>query len=132
MSFNKSNILTTFNNHFIEFIEDIVRIFPNDVDLVTVKNFFLLMRKSNPKLIITVFYTYVVLKYQTHIDNGNLDFFIEKDYQDDLTYNDNSDKIIESINRLRNPIRLMDEKNKLNTIKYLQNLCKLSSSYNIG
>ena len=51
MSLNKSNILTIFNNHFIEFIEDVVRIFPNDVDLVTVKNFFLLMRKTNPKLI---------------------------------------------------------------------------------
>ena len=132
MSLNKSNILTIFNNHFIEFIEDIVRIFPNNVDLVTLKNFFILIRKSNPKIIITVFYTYVVLKYQTYIDNGNINYFIEKDYQDDLTYNDNSDKIIESINRLRNPIRLMDEKNKLNTIKYLQNLCKLSSSYNIG
>ena len=45
MSLTKSNILTVFNNHFIEFIEAIVSIFPNDVDLVTVKNFFLLMRK---------------------------------------------------------------------------------------
>ena len=64
MSLTKSNILTVFNNHFIEFIEAIVSIFPNDVDLVTVKNFFLLMRKSNPKLIITVFNKYVVLKYE--------------------------------------------------------------------
>jgi hypothetical protein len=129
MSLTKSNILTVFNNHFIEFIEAVVSIFPNDVDLVTVKNFFLLMRKSNPKLIITVFNKYVVLKYQTHINNENIDFFIEKDYKEDLNNNDNSDKIIEAINRLRNPIRLMDAKNKLNTIKYLQNLCKLSSSY---
>ena len=129
MSLTKSNILTVFNNHFIEFIEDVVSIFPNDLDLVTVKNFFILMRKTNPKLIITVFYKYVVLKYQTQINNENIDFFIEKDYKEDLTNNDNSDKIIEAINRLRNPIRLMDDKNKLNTIKYLQNLCKLSSSY---
>jgi hypothetical protein len=132
MSLNKSNILTAFNNHFIEFIEDIVRLFPDNVDLVTVKNFFQLMRKTNPKIIITVFYKHVVLKYQTQIDIGNLDFFIEKDYQDDLNNNNHFDKIIEGINGLRKPIRLMDEKNKLNTIKYLQNLCKLSSSYNIG
>jgi hypothetical protein len=131
MSLNKSNILTIFNNHFIEFIEDIVRIFPNNIDLVTLKNFFVLIRKTNPKIIITVFYKYVVLKYQTYIDNGNINYFIEKDYQDDLTSNNNSDKIIEAINGLREPIQLMDEKNKLNTIKYLQNLCKLSSSYNI-
>ena len=40
-----------------------------------------------------------------------------------------SDKIIESINRLRNPIRLMNEEDKMKTVKYLQNLCKLSNSY---
>jgi hypothetical protein len=129
MSLTKSNILTVFNNHFIEFIEDVVSIFPNDIDLLSVKNLFILIRKTNPKLIITVFHKYVVLKYETQINNENIDFFIEKDYKEDLTNNDNSDKIIEAINRLRNPIRLMDYKNKLNTIKYLQNLCKLSSSY---
>jgi hypothetical protein len=131
MSLNKANILTVFNNHFIEFIEDIVSIFPSNVDLVTVKNFFLLIRKTNPRLLISVFYTHVVLKYQIYINNGSLDYFIEKDYQEDLNQNNNSDKIISAINRLREPIKLMDEKNKLNTIKYLQNLCKLSSSYNI-
>jgi hypothetical protein len=131
MSLNKHNILLVFNNHFIEFIDDIVSIFPNDVDLVTVKNYFVLLRKSNPKLIITVFYKFVVSKYQTQIEKGNIDYFIEKDYQDDLSNNENSGKIMNSINRLRDSIRLMDEKNKLNTIKYLQNLCKLSSSYNI-
>ena len=131
MSLNKANILTVFNTHFIEFIEDIVSIFPSNVDLVTVKNFFLLIRKTNPRLLITVFYTHVVLKYQTYINNGSIDYFIEKDYTEDLNQNNNSDKIISAINRLREPIKLMDEKNKLNTIKYLQNLCKLSSSYNI-
>ena len=129
MSLSKQNILTIFNNHFIEFIEDVVSIFPNDVELVTVKNYFLLLRKSNPKLIITVFYNHVVVKYEKHIHNGDVSFFIEKDYQEDLTSNEHSDKIINSINRLRESIRLMNEKNKLNTIKYLQNLCKLSSSY---
>ena len=132
MSLNKSNILTVFNNHFMEFIDDIISIFPNDVDLTTMKNFFILIRKTNPKLLINVFYTHVVLKYETHIHNSNIDYFIEKDYQEDLNENNNSDKIISAINRLRNPIKLMDEKNKLNTIKYLQNLCKLASSYNIG
>ena len=129
MSLNKSSLLTVFNNHFIELIEDIVTIFPNDVDLVTMKNYFLLLRKSNPKLIITVFYQHVVLKYQSQIDKGNIDYFIEKDYKEDLSSNEHSGKIINSINRLRDSIRIMDEKNKLNTLKYLQNLCKLSSSY---
>ena len=129
MSIPKQQVLKVFNDHFIEFIEDVIRVFPIDQDLTTVKNYFILIRKSNPKLIITVFHEYVYLKYNTQIQENNIQFFIDKDYKDDLTENKNSDKIIESINRLRNPICLMNEEDKMKTIKYLQNLCKLSNSY---
>ena len=129
MSVPKQQLLKVFNDHFIEFIDDIIRVFPTDVDLNTVKNYFLLIRKTNPKIIITVFHQHVYLKYNEQIQNNNIEFFIDKDYKDDLTENKNSDKIIESINRLRNPIRLMNEEDKMKTIKYLQNLCKLSNSY---
>jgi hypothetical protein len=129
MSVPKQQLLKVFNDHFIEFIEDIIRVFPIDQDLTTVKNYFLLIRKTNPKLIITVFHEHVYLKYDKQIQNNNIQFFIDKDYKDDLTENKHSDKIIESINRLRNPIRLMNEEDKMKTVKYLQNLCKLSNSY---
>jgi len=129
MSVNKQQILTIFNDHFMELLEDIIRIFPNDVDLLTIKNSFSLIRKSNPKLIITSFQKNVVIKYEKQIHNGDIHFFIEKDYNEDVNNEINSDKIIEAINRLREPIRRLDDKNKLNTIKYLQNLCKLSCSY---
>lgn len=126
---DKSNILKIFNDHFIEFIDDVVRIFPEDVDLLTMKNSFILIRKNNPRLIINVFHKYVNLKYHDQIEQGNVHFFIEKDYADDLTHNNNSNQIIESINRLRDPIRKMNESEKIKTIKYLQNLCKLSNTY---
>jgi hypothetical protein len=129
MSVPKQQLLKVFNDHFIEFIEDIIRVFPTDVDLNTVKNYFLLIRKSNPKLIIMGFHEYVYLKYNDQIQINNIQFFIDKDYKDDLTENKNSDKIIDSINRLRNPIRLMNDEDKMKSIKYLQNLCKLSNSY---
>lgn len=125
----QSNILTAFNDHFMEFIDDVVRIFPEDNDLLTLKNFFGLIRKSNPRLIIKVFYTYVYTKYHDQINQGNVHFFIEKDYNDDLTNSDNSSKIIDSINRLREPIRQMNESEKQKTIKYMQNLCKLCKLY---
>lgn len=129
MSGSKQQFLKVFNDHFIEFIEDIIRVFPTDIDLNTVKNYFLLIRKSNPKLIITVFHEHVYLKYNDQIQNNNIQYFIDKDYKEDLSQNKHSDKIIESINRLRNPIRLMNEEDKMKTVKYLQNLCKLSNSY---
>ena len=87
------------------------------------------MRKSNPRLIINVFHSHVYIKYHIQISQGDLNFFIEKNYNDDLSNNDNSSKIIDTINRLKEPIRQMNESEKKNTIKYFQNLCKLSLLY---
>lgn len=126
---SKPNYLTVFNDHFTELINDIVRIFPEDTDLLTMKNSFALMRKTNPRLIVSVFHTHVYMKYHIQISQGDLNFFIEKNYNDDLSNNDNSSKIIDTINRLREPIRQMNETEKNNTIKYFQNLCKLSLLY---
>ena len=129
MSFDKTSLLKIFNDHFIEFIEDIVRVFPNDNDLMVAKNSLILMKKANPKLIIQVFYNNVYLKYNHKFEENNLDYFIDKDYQDDLTECNNAEKIIQCIDRLRNSIRMMNPNDKEKTIKYLQNLCKLSNSY---
>lgn len=126
---NKSSYLSAFNDHFTELIDDIVRIFPDDADLLTMKNSFALMRKSNPRLIINVFHSHVYTKYHIQISQGDLNFFIEKNYNDDLSNNDNSSKIIDTINRLKEPIRQMNDSEKKNTIKYFQNLCKLSLLY---
>jgi len=129
MSSQTSTILTAFNDHFIEFVNDIISVFPEDTDILTAKNSFLLIRKANPKMIIKIWHAYVVEKYTDIIDNGDISFFINKDYADDLTNAENSDKIMDAINRLRSPVRLMTEENQKKTMKYIQNLKKLSTMY---
>ena len=124
-----SNILTGFNNHFMEFLNDIQNVFPNDVDILTAKNALTAIRKANPKMIIKIWHSYICLKYNNEIENGNIDFFINKDYSNDLTDADSSDKIIEAIDRLRKPISEMDNTNQLKVMKYIQNLTKLANIY---
>ena len=102
-----SSILTAFNDHFIEFVSDIINVFPNDTDLLAAKNSFSLIRKANPKLIIKIWSSHVVHKYAEQIDAGDIGFFINKDYAGDLEKADNSEKIMEAIDRLRNPIKMM-------------------------
>jgi hypothetical protein len=123
-----SNILLTFNNQFIEFINYIETIFPDDTDIVTSKNAFILARKSNPKIIIKIWKTCIVLKYKTEIESGDLSFFINKDYSQDI-YSTNYDKIMECIDRLRQPIKNMDPTQQHTTMKYIQILTKLSDLY---
>lgn len=121
-----SNIQTVFNDHFIEFVNDVQSVFPDDPDILTAKNALLAIRKANPKMIVKIWNTYIVGKYRNEIDAGNIEFFLNKDYSDDISSTQNSDKIMESIDRLRGPIKQMSSENQAKTMKYIQNLTKLA------
>jgi hypothetical protein len=126
-----TNILTAFNDHFAEFVDDIQRIFPDDVDILTAKNSFLAARKANPKLIVKIWKLYVVSKYRKEIESGNIAFFIDKDYKNDVSISPYSDKITESIDRLRDPVKRMNADEQSKTLKYIQNFTKLSDLISI-
>jgi len=124
-----SSILTAFNEHFMEFVGDIQTVFPNDTDLLAAKNSFIAIRKMNPKLIIKTWDVFVVGQYKSVIESGDLNFFINKDYSSDLANQANSQKINEAIDRLRNPVKLMNESEQSKIMGYIQNLTKLSEMY---
>lgn len=121
-----TNLLSAFNNHFIEFVEDIQSVFPDDADVLTAKNALVAIRKANPKLIVKIWQSCITQKYRAEIEAGNLQFFLDKDYADDVSDTQHSDRIMESINRLREPIRHMGPDNQQKAMKYIQNLTKLS------
>lgn len=124
---SNTNLLTAFNDHFVEFVTDVHNVFPEDRDVLTAKNALLAIRKANPKLIVKIWKQFIVSKYRTQIENGDISFFIDKDYSQDLEATQNSDKIMEAINRLRGPIRQMSADNQEKTMIYIQNLTKLAS-----
>lgn len=126
---SSQNILTAFNEHFIEFVNDICIVFPENRDLLTAKNSLLAIRKANPKMIIKIWSTFVVGKYQKEIENGDISFFIDKDYSNDLAGTSNFESIQESINGLRTPIKNMTTEDQTKAMKYIQNLTKLSFLY---
>ena len=123
------NFQSLFNDHFMEFVSAIQEVFPENADILTAKHGLTAIRKANPKLIIKIWKRYIVDKYANEINLGDISFFINKDYGTDLQNISNSDKIIESINRLRNPIQLMSAENQAKTMKYIQNLTKLCGMY---
>jgi hypothetical protein len=121
-----TNLVTVFNDHFSEFVNDIQSVFPDDADILTAKNALIAIRKANPKLIVKIWIKYVYSPYKEQIESGNIEFFLTKDYSTDLARNDNADKIMESIDRLRKPIKDMSPENQSKTMKYIQNLSKLA------
>ena len=125
-----NNIHSIFNNHFTDFLDDIQSVFPDDVDIAKAKNTVATMRKANPKLLIKFWRVYVAEPYSNQIEQNNIDFFITKDYSQDLSQNDNSKNIMSIIDRLRQPVKSMSIENQTKTMKYIQNLSKLSMGYN--
>ncbi len=124
---SQPNFQTLFNDHFAEFVNAIQAVFPEDPDILTAKNGLIAIRKANPKLLIKIWNTYVITPYGSQIEEGNIDFFLKKDYSADLVNAGNSTQIMESINRLRGPVQQMNETERKNVAKYLQNLSKLAA-----
>lgn len=127
---DNTNILQAFNNHFFEFIDDINVIMPDNKDILSAKTSLTTMRKMNPRLIIKIWKSRIAEKYKQNIENGDISFFLEKDYSEDLENLESSNSIINKINLIREPIRNMGEENQAKCMKYIQNLTKLSELYN--
>tara|TARA_R110001592_G_scaffold147864_2_gene372397 strand:- start:101 stop:490 length:390 start_codon:yes stop_codon:yes gene_type:complete len=124
-----SQILKGFNDHFVEMVEDIERVFPDDTDISTVKKSFVELRKANPKMVIKVYKEQILDLYRNQIESGNIDFFIDKDYKSDLGNINDSEYILNKINILRDPVRDMEKEDQNKVIKYIQNLSKLCDVY---
>lgn len=126
---DKSILLTAFNTQFYDFLDDIENVFMNDSAIKRAKNALILIKKVNPALVIKLWYKYIVVNYESEIENNNINFFIEKDYKNDLRYLNSSDDIMKHIDSLRGPVRNMGESNKKKSFMYIKNLCILSRLY---
>jgi len=126
---DKSTTLRAFNKHFIDFLDDIISIYPEREELINAKTSFVIIKRANPTAIAKAWNKHVYLKYKDVIDDGDITFFFDKDYSKDLEKLSNSEKIMNTINNIREPISQMNDTNKAHCVKYIQNLSKLSTIY---
>jgi hypothetical protein len=126
---DKRTLLRTFNTHLFEFLDDVIRIFPDNLDIQTAKTSFYAIKQANPTIIIKTWFQYVYMPYKDTIDSGNIEFFFNKDYSEDLAYVANSKEVLKIIDTLKDPVSNMTEQQKKFTMEYLQNLSKLSVLY---
>ena len=87
MNSDKSIVLKAFNKQFIDFLDDIICILPENSELQASKTYFLTIKKANPTCLIKVWYEYVYKPYADVIDKGDVMFFLTKDYSEDVQLN---------------------------------------------
>ena len=126
---DKTLLMNAFNTQLFEFFDDIECIFTEDSSVKKAKNALLIIKKMNPSLIIKIWYVYIYSKYKTEIENNNIEFFIDKDYKNDLENMNKSDDIVKNIDKIREPIKNMSKENQEKSFKYIKNLCILSKLY---
>ena len=126
-----SSVLKAFNNHLLEFVDDIINVFPHDSELKTTRIFMYGLTKAKPRNILKIWKAHIIAPYHKEIDNGDFNFFIEKDYTWDVGegVDGNKDEMLQSITKMQKKIRNMEEANKQNAMKYIQNLTKLCNLY---
>ena len=129
MESDKTIVLRAFNKIFFDFIDDIISVYPENVEILTAKDAFLSFKKLNPTSIIKVWHSGVYVKYSEQINAGDIEFFTHKDYSQDLTDVSNLQNVLSMIDNVREPIKNMSDANRALVTKYIQQLSKLSTAY---
>jgi predicted component of viral defense system (DUF524 family) len=130
MSNNKSILLKSFNKQLFDFLDDIISIMPDNTELVKSKVYFTTIKQANPTLIIKIWYSYIFVPYRDLIEESNIDFFLDKDYTEDLKYVPYAADVLRIIDTsIRNPIKEMNMENKEKCVKYIQLISKISEIY---
>ena len=123
------SVVKPFNTHLMEFVNEISTIFPKDTEIKLGRMALKAIKKINPSLLIRYWYQYIYVPYKEKIEEGDIAFFIEKDYAQDMQIFDDPGYFMKAIDKFRGPIREMDDENKEKALKYVQNLCQMSVMY---
>jgi len=117
--------LNAFLNQLEGFVNEILVVFPNDTDFKVLSNSIGLLRKTNPRSILTLFFT-SILPYKKYIMSKDEKFFLIHEFiKDDTTVGIEKNDIIDMTNKLRVLWSNLTDVNKEMIWKYFQVLILL-------
>lgn len=120
-----------FCTQLVEFMDDIILVFPDNLDIKTGRTFVVGLISVSKKKLMGIWKTSIVDIYDEAIMNGDKNYFINKDYSYDLGVG-GTDKMMNIVEEIRLLIRNTSEENKDKAIKYLQNLSKICKLYYVN
>ena len=84
MAADKSLIAKTFNNQMTEFVNDLLLILPSDKNVMVLSTFIKTIIMAKPRMMLSIWHTYITQKYEVEILDGNMDYFLNKVSPDEL------------------------------------------------
>tara|TARA_B100000674_G_C37661878_1_gene832889 strand:+ start:347 stop:739 length:393 start_codon:yes stop_codon:yes gene_type:complete len=127
---DKISLSKAFSNHFIEFLNEMTKLFPKNVEIRTFKTAVNQIKRINPSKLIKTWYSVVTKSFKKEIYNEDFNFFEDKDYSNDLknTVYD-YEGMYKFIDEMKKSCRTLSDDNKKKTMKYLSNLTKMTELY---
>lgn len=127
LSDKNTQIRKAFNEHLVEFFEDLANALPSQLDIKKGVEATKLLKKTKPKHIIENWKYYYDL-HKERIHNEGIHFYMNYDCKQDITKPEFS-YIEDMIERIKQSFRLLPDSDKEKTYEYIQNLNKLVDLY---
>tara|TARA_B110000444_G_C18545400_1_gene457727 strand:- start:9 stop:410 length:402 start_codon:yes stop_codon:yes gene_type:complete len=129
---DKQKFYNIFNTKIIEFLNDLIHLFPNDYNFKMYKTAINLVKLADNKKPLQYYKKFVTDEYKEHINNRNDKFFLEHDYSEiindselnsEVGASDISSKIV---NRLKGYWSSLSDDNKVTVWDYFNIFLKIS------
>lgn len=121
---SKIVLINALYDQFFSFLNELIEIYPDDVDFSIFLSTLKMLKTTNPSLLPTYIVEYTS-QFNDQILNGDERFFIDYSFEE---YSQHVDLNIFS--KLKKYFKEMNEKSKQNVWKYTQNVVKLSIAIN--
>ena len=126
-----TTLLSAFNNYLEEFVNELIKILPEENDFKVFKNAIFALRKVNPRQIHTIYKSYIE-NYRDKILIKDEQFFIKTDYSEIIDTIDEEQTTVSKadisqiIDRIKGYWTTLSENNKDSIWQYMLLLLKLS------
>jgi predicted HTH transcriptional regulator len=128
---DKVSLSKAFSKHYMEFLDEVVKVYPKSVKIRTFRTASSQIKSINPSKLIKMWHKVIGSKYKDQIYSENFDFFKNMDYSSNLKNTKwDSNDIYSFINEMKASWETLSDDNKRKTMKYLGNLTKMAEMYN--
>ena len=121
----KQALVTLFNKKFLEFLDDLIRTFPEDRDFRSFKSTVVLLINFDERKLQNVF-SIAIPRYKTHIVERNDQFFLANTFEELGEIEQSKEVTGELINKLKTYWVQLDSDNRETVWKYLALLVALN------
>lgn len=124
------SLVKVFSEHLLEFYDELIKLYPSNNELKAGRTIVETFKRFNAKKLLEGWNTMILKPYEKEIMEGNLGFFMNHNFNEELGWGNCDRKTNEDwMKEIKLLVKNMKEDNLKKSIKYFQNLTKICKLY---